>query len=234
MRKDKDELERAASEPSLWDDPSRAQQVTSRLSHVQAEIGKVEGLRSRLDDAGVLLELAQAEDDPDSLAEVRSEVTALQLGDPGAGGPHAALGGVRLPRGAGDDPVRSRWGGCRRLRRDAAADVSAVGRAARLRHRCLRHVLRGGGRHQVRHLRGQGALCLRHPLRRAGHPPAGADLPIRQPGSPADQLRRGRGGPGGGADRRDRHPGRRDPGRRLSAPPARVARASTPPTRRSG
>jgi peptide chain release factor 2 len=78
MRKDKDELERAASEPSLWDDPSRAQQVTSRLSHFQADIGKVEGLRSRLDDAGVLLELAQAEEDPDSLAEVRSEVAALQ------------------------------------------------------------------------------------------------------------------------------------------------------------
>ena len=63
MRKDKDELEAAASEPSLWDDPARAQQVTSKLSHVQAEIGKVERLRGRLDDAGVLLELAQSEDD---------------------------------------------------------------------------------------------------------------------------------------------------------------------------
>jgi peptide chain release factor 2 len=78
MRKEKDELEAAASEPSLWDDQARAQQVTSKLSYVQAEIGKVERLRGRLDDAGVLLELAQAEGDPDSLGEVATEVGALR------------------------------------------------------------------------------------------------------------------------------------------------------------
>jgi peptide chain release factor 2 len=77
MRKEKDELEVAASEPSLWDDQARAQQVTSKLSYVQSEIGKVERLRGRLDDAGILLELAQSEADADSLAEVASEVTAL-------------------------------------------------------------------------------------------------------------------------------------------------------------
>jgi len=78
MRKEQAELEAAASEPTLWDDPANAQKVTSKLSHVQAEIGKVERLRGRLDDAGVLLELAQSEDDPDSLAEVATEVTALR------------------------------------------------------------------------------------------------------------------------------------------------------------
>jgi peptide chain release factor 2 len=77
MRKEKDELEAAASEPSLWDDQARAQQVTSKLSYVQSEIGKAERLRAKLDDAGVLLELAQAEGDPDSLAEVGTELTAL-------------------------------------------------------------------------------------------------------------------------------------------------------------
>jgi len=77
MRVQKDELEAAASVPNLWDDPSKAQQVTSKLSHVQAEIGKVERLRGRLDDASILLELAQSEDDPGSLAEVGSEIVAL-------------------------------------------------------------------------------------------------------------------------------------------------------------
>jgi peptide chain release factor 2 len=77
MRKDKDELEAAASVPTLWDDPAHAQQVTSKLSYVQAEIGKVERLRGRIDDAGVLLELAQSENDPGSLAEVAAEVVAL-------------------------------------------------------------------------------------------------------------------------------------------------------------
>jgi peptide chain release factor 2 len=78
MRKEKDELEVAASEPSLWEDQARAQQVTSKLSYVQAEIGKVERLRGRLDDAGVLLELAQDETDPDSLAEVVTEIASLR------------------------------------------------------------------------------------------------------------------------------------------------------------
>jgi peptide chain release factor 2 len=77
LRKDKAELEAAAAAPDLWDDQARAQQVTSRLSFVASEINRVERLRRRLDDAGVLLELAQAEEDASSLAEVGSEVAAL-------------------------------------------------------------------------------------------------------------------------------------------------------------
>jgi peptide chain release factor 2 len=78
MRKEKAELEAVASEPSLWDDPSRAQQVTSKLSYASAEINRVEKLRGRLDDAGVLLELAQGENDPASFAEVGTEIIALR------------------------------------------------------------------------------------------------------------------------------------------------------------
>ena len=77
LRKDKEELERAASVPDLWDDQARAQQVTSRLSYAQGEINRLERLRSRLDDAGVLLELAESEDDAGSLAEVGTEIIEL-------------------------------------------------------------------------------------------------------------------------------------------------------------
>ena len=49
--------------PDLWDDQVAAQKVTSRLSYVQGEISRLERLRARLDDAVVLLELAEAEDD---------------------------------------------------------------------------------------------------------------------------------------------------------------------------
>jgi peptide chain release factor 2 len=77
LRREKAELEEAASAPNLWDDPAAAQQVTSRLSYAQGEINRLERLRGRLDDAAVLLELAQAEDDADSLAEVDREITAL-------------------------------------------------------------------------------------------------------------------------------------------------------------
>src|SRR5437763_8109437 len=78
LRKEKDELEQAASAPNLWDDQARAQQVTSKLAYAQGELNRLDRLRSRLDDAGVLLELAQAEDDEGSLAEVGTEITALR------------------------------------------------------------------------------------------------------------------------------------------------------------
>jgi peptide chain release factor 2 len=77
LRRDKAELERQASAPDLWDDQARAQQVTSRLSYAQGEINRLERLRSRLDDAQVLLELAEAEGDASSLAEVGQEVDGL-------------------------------------------------------------------------------------------------------------------------------------------------------------
>jgi peptide chain release factor 2 len=77
MRKEQAALEEQASAPDLWDDPAKAQVVTSRLSHVQSEINRVERLRSRLDDAGVMYDLAQSEEDADTAAEVVAEVTAL-------------------------------------------------------------------------------------------------------------------------------------------------------------
>ncbi|GAA3202679.1 peptide chain release factor 2 [Dactylosporangium siamense] len=77
LRKEKAELEEAAAVPNLWDDQVAAQKVTSRLSYVQGEIGKLERLRAKLDDAVVLLELSQDEDDAGSLNEVADEISAL-------------------------------------------------------------------------------------------------------------------------------------------------------------
>ena len=78
LRKEKVDLEEQASVPNLWDDQVAAQRVTSRLSYVQSEINRLERLRSRLDDAQVLLELAEAEDDPSVLGEVGNEIVALR------------------------------------------------------------------------------------------------------------------------------------------------------------
>jgi peptide chain release factor 2 len=72
------DLEQQASAPNLWDDPDKAQQVTSRLSYVQGEIRRVEDLRRRVDDAQVLWDLAESEDDADSRLEAENEVTALR------------------------------------------------------------------------------------------------------------------------------------------------------------
>jgi peptide chain release factor 2 len=77
LQKQATELEAQASAPDLWNDPEAAQRVTSRLSYVQGEIRRVEGLRSRLDDASVLLDLAEGEEDAGVHAEALAEIVAL-------------------------------------------------------------------------------------------------------------------------------------------------------------
>jgi peptide chain release factor 2 len=78
MRRDLAELREQAADPELWSDQDRAQQVTRKLSHLEGELGKVEGLRSRLDDAGVLLELALEEGDDETRGEAERELSALR------------------------------------------------------------------------------------------------------------------------------------------------------------
>ncbi|MEV0414833.1 peptide chain release factor 2 [Streptomyces sp. NPDC050448] len=71
-------LEEQAAAPSLWDDPEAAQKITSKLSHLQAEVRKTETLRGRIDDLAVLFELAQEMDDADTLAEAEAELTSVR------------------------------------------------------------------------------------------------------------------------------------------------------------
>ncbi|GHC69905.1 peptide chain release factor 2 [Streptomyces cinnamoneus] len=78
MRADIAVLEEQAAAPSLWDDPDAAQKITSQLSHLQAELRKAEALRGRIDDLGVLFELAEAEDDADTLAEAEAELGSVR------------------------------------------------------------------------------------------------------------------------------------------------------------
>ena len=78
MRREVAELEEQAAQPDLWSDQENAQRVTSRLSWLQAELRRVEELRSRLDDVAVLHELAEGEDDPPARAEVDAELTSLR------------------------------------------------------------------------------------------------------------------------------------------------------------
>ncbi len=71
-------LEEQAARPDLWDDPDSAQKVTSKLSHRQGELRKVEELRSRLDDLPVLYELAE-EDDGDAAASAEADAEREKL-----------------------------------------------------------------------------------------------------------------------------------------------------------
>ncbi len=70
-------LQEEAAAPDLWDDQENAQRVTSRLSRAQAEVDRIVGLRGRVDDLGVLIELAVEEDDAGTLAEAQKEFATL-------------------------------------------------------------------------------------------------------------------------------------------------------------
>lgn len=78
------ELEQKASDPSLWDDPDVAQQVTSSLSAVQASLRKVTDLRQRLDDLPIMYDLAEEEGEgtelaDEELADLRVEIASLEV-----------------------------------------------------------------------------------------------------------------------------------------------------------
>lgn len=71
------ELQAQASAPDLWDDQDNAQRVTSTLSQKNSELERLEALRGRLDDAAVMLELAEEESDDDAEREVETELGRL-------------------------------------------------------------------------------------------------------------------------------------------------------------
>jgi peptide chain release factor 2 len=82
VRKQIADLSEQAAAPGLWDDPERAQAVTSKLSHAQAEVDRLERMVSRVDDLEVLVELGESSTDPaeaaETLAEAERELHAVQ------------------------------------------------------------------------------------------------------------------------------------------------------------
>jgi peptide chain release factor 2 len=77
LRAEITELSEQAGRPDLWDDVEAAQKVTSRLSHAQSEVRRVEELRRRLDDLPILYELAEDEGDAAAVAEADAERAKL-------------------------------------------------------------------------------------------------------------------------------------------------------------
>ena len=70
------ELSEQASAPGLWDDVEAAQQVTSRLSHAQTELDRLQTLGQRIDDLELLVEMAadaDLENDATTASETRAE-----------------------------------------------------------------------------------------------------------------------------------------------------------------
>jgi peptide chain release factor 2 len=75
-----EQLEVAASEPGLWDDPSRAQKTMQAVARARSEVSPYYDLGRRLEDNETLMALALDESDPDAYeSEISGELDTIRL-----------------------------------------------------------------------------------------------------------------------------------------------------------
>ncbi|MEJ2532904.1 MAG: peptide chain release factor 2 [Halioglobus sp.] len=72
------EVELELAEPSVWDDPERAQELGRERASLESIVHTIEKLTTGASDAGDLLEMASAEDDADTVGEIESEIGGLE------------------------------------------------------------------------------------------------------------------------------------------------------------
>ena len=78
MRGEIADLSEQVAAPDLWDDVDSATRITGRLSALQGELDRFTGLESRIDDLGLMVEMAQDEGDADSLADSERELLRIK------------------------------------------------------------------------------------------------------------------------------------------------------------
>nr|WP_229802671.1 peptide chain release factor 2 [Halioglobus pacificus] len=71
------EVELELAEPSVWEDPDRAQALGRERASLESIVHTIESLTSGAADAADLLEMAAAEDDEDATEEIREEIDGL-------------------------------------------------------------------------------------------------------------------------------------------------------------
>lgn len=70
-------LEQKMAASGFWDNPEKSQEVIGEVKSLKATVEPVEAVIKRIEDAEVLLELAQSENDAASFAELDAELDAL-------------------------------------------------------------------------------------------------------------------------------------------------------------
>ncbi len=78
MRTEIADLSEQVAAPDLWDDVASATRITGRLSALQGELDRYTGLESRIEDLGLMVEMAQDEGDADSLADSERELARIK------------------------------------------------------------------------------------------------------------------------------------------------------------
>ena len=71
------ELEEQSGAPDLWDDPAKAQVVTSRLSRANSELERIVEMDDRIDELEVLVQLGTEEDDAATMVDAERELNKL-------------------------------------------------------------------------------------------------------------------------------------------------------------
>ena len=71
-------MERDASDPSLWDDPARGQELTQRLARLRDHLDRYEGLERSLGDLEATDELLRDETDSDLMGELETGLERLE------------------------------------------------------------------------------------------------------------------------------------------------------------
>ena len=72
------EVELELAEPDVWNDPDRAQELGRERSSLEAVVKTIEDLDTGVTDCRELLEMAVEEGDSDTVAEVETEIQALE------------------------------------------------------------------------------------------------------------------------------------------------------------
>lgn len=71
------EVELELGEPSIWDNPDKAQELGRQRSALEAVVSTIDTMTAGLIDAADLLDMAVEEDDADTVAEVETELASL-------------------------------------------------------------------------------------------------------------------------------------------------------------
>lgn len=71
-------LEQRGSDPSFWDDVESAQKIMQQIKTLRDAVEAPDALAREIEDAQVLIELAQAEEDPSMEAEIASVVAQIE------------------------------------------------------------------------------------------------------------------------------------------------------------
>lgn len=66
------------NDPSFWEDIEKSQKVNREVKHLKNKISKYNDLKSRIEDAAILIQLGMEEEDPSVIGDIQDEIESLE------------------------------------------------------------------------------------------------------------------------------------------------------------